>query len=61
MSYPVNLRQAFYKILNFDWKEHLHFNRREINSAEDIILKYIQSIIGKELNAVKFIRQLENL
>ena len=61
LSYPVNLRQAFYKILKFDWKEHLHFNRREINSAEDIILKYIQSIIGKELNAVKFIRQLENL
>lgn len=61
LSYPNNLRQSFYKILNFDWKEHLNFNLKEINSAEEIILKYIQSIIGKELNAVKFIRQLENL
>ena len=61
LNYPQNLRQAFYKILNFDWKKHLNFNLKEINSAEEIILKYIQSIIGKELNAVKFIRQLENL
>lgn len=61
LSYPNNLRQAFYKILNFDWQQHLNFNLKEINSAEEIILKYIQSIIGKELNAVKFIRQLENL
>ena len=61
LNYPQNLRQAFYKILKFDWKKHLNFNLKEINSAEEIILKYIQSIIGKELNAVKFIRQLENL
>ena len=61
LSYPNNLRQAFYKILSFDWQQHLNFSLKEIISAEEIILKYIQSIIGKELNAVKFIRQLENL
>ena len=60
-SYPDNLRQTFYKILNFDWQQHLNFSLKEIISAEEIILKYIQSIIGKELNAVKFIRQIENL
>ena len=61
LSYPNNLRQAFYKILSFDWRQHLNFSLKEIISAEEIILKYIQSIIGKELNAVKFIRQLETL
>ena len=60
-SYPKNLQQAFQKILSFDWREHLNFNLKEINAAEKIILKYVQSIIGKELNAVKFIRQLESL
>ena len=60
-SYPANLRKTFYKILNFDWQQHLNFSRQEIISAEEIILNYVQSIIGKELNAVKFIRQLENL
>ena len=60
-SYPKNLQQAIYKILNFDWREHLNFNLKEINAAEKIILRYVQEIIGKELNAVKFIRQLETL
>ncbi|MBQ7705518.1 MAG: hypothetical protein IJT73_08855 [Selenomonadaceae bacterium] len=43
-------------ILNFDWQQHLNFNLKEIDAAEKIILRYVQSIIGKELNAVKFIR-----
>ena len=61
LDYPENLRQEIFKILNFDWQEHLNFNSNEINAAEEIILRYVQSIIGKELNAVKFIRQLESL
>lgn len=61
LSYPQNLQKTFRKILSFDWRQHLNFTRQEIISAEEIILKYIQSVIGKELNAVKFIRQLENL
>ena len=61
LDYPENLRQAIFKILNFDWQEHLNFNSNEINAAEEIISRYVQSIIGKELNAVKFIRQLESL
>lgn len=60
-SYSENLRQEIFKILNFDWQEHLNFNSKEIKSAEEIILRYVQEIIGKELNAVKFIRQLETL
>ena len=61
LNYPQNLQRAFEKILSFDWQQHLKFSRSEIISAEEIILKYIHSIIGKELNAVKFIRQFENL
>lgn len=61
MAYPNNLRQAFYKILTFDWQKHLNFSLQEIILAEEIILRHIQGVIGKELNAVKFIRQLENL
>ncbi|MBQ7705519.1 MAG: DNA repair protein RecO [Selenomonadaceae bacterium] len=61
LSYPNNLRETVFKILNFDWQQHLNFNLKEIDAAEKIILRYVQSIIGKELNAVKFIRQLENL
>lgn len=62
-SYSANLRDEIFKILNFDWRAEtkLTFGGREINSAEEIILRYVQSIIGKELNAVKFIRQLKNL
>ena len=61
VSYPQNLQRAFYKILSFDWKKHLTFTKQEVISAENIILKYVHSIIGKELNSVKFIRQIENL
>ncbi len=61
LNYSNNLRETFYKILNFDWQQHLNFNLKEIDAAEKIILRYVQSIIGKELNAVKFIRQLETL
>lgn len=58
LDYPKNLQQAIHKILNFDWQEHLNFKQKEINLAQELILKYVQAVLGKELNAVKFIRKL---
>lgn len=61
LSYPQTLQRTFREILAFDWREHLNFSQNEIVAAEEIILRHVQAVIGKELNAVKFIRQLESL
>ena len=59
-SYPESLRQTFEKMLQFDWREEtkLTFKPKQIFSAEKFFLTYVRSIIGKELNSVKFLRQL---
>lgn len=61
--YPEFLRLTFETMLKFDWKEKtkLTFKTRQILTAEKFFLAYIKSILGKELNSVKFIRQLEGL
>ena len=58
-NYPEHLRETFSKMLQFDWREEtkLTFNTKQIASAEKFLLNYVQSIIGKELNSVKFLRQ----
>lgn len=58
--YPASLREAFGKILNFDWREKtkLNLSQRQIDSAEGILWRYVQSVIGKELNAVRFVKSL---
>ncbi len=58
--YPENLRETFGKILNFDWREDtkLNFSQRQVDSAEGILWRYVQSVLGKELNAVKFLKSL---
>lgn len=63
LSYPENLRLTFQEILMFDWKKEsrTNFNLRQIRLAEKIFLAYVHSIIGKELNAVNFIRQLKSV
>ena len=59
-NYPENLRETFEKMLQFDWREEtkLTFKPKQIAAAEKFFINYVQSIIGKELNAVKFLRQL---
>ena len=58
-NYPENLCATFSKMLQFNWREEtkLTFNAKQISSAEKFLLNYVQSIIGKELNSVKFLRQ----
>ena len=58
-NYPENLCVTFSKMLQFNWREEtkLTFNAKQISSAEKFLLNYVQSIIGKELNSVKFLRQ----
>ena len=59
-AYPENLRETFRKILNFDWREdtHLNFSQRQIDSAEGILWRYVKSVLGTELNAIKFLKSL---
>ena len=58
-SCPEELQETFTKMLQFDWREKtkLTFKPKEILAAEKFLIGYVQSIIGKELNAVKFLRQ----
>ena len=60
-AYPENLRLTFEKMSGFDWREEtqLTFKPRQIISAEKFFLAYVHSIIGKELNSVKFLRQIQ--
>lgn len=60
-AYPENLRLTFEKMLQFDWKDEskITFKTRQILSAEKFFLNYVRSIIGRELNSAKFIRQLQ--
>lgn len=59
-SYPEALRLTFEKMLQFDWQEktQLTFKPKQILAAERFFLDYVHMVIGKELHAVKFIRQL---
>ena len=61
--YPEFLRLTFETMLKFDWKEKtkLTFKARQIHAAEKFFLAYIKSVLGKELNSVKFIRQMKGL
>ncbi len=59
-NYPENLRETFNKMLSFDWQTEtqLTFKPKLIASAEKIFLNNVCSIIGKDLNALKFIKQI---
>lgn len=61
--YPEFLRMAFETMSKFDWREEtkLTFKARQILAAEKFFLNYIKFVLGKELNSVKFIRQLEGM
>ena len=61
--YPEALRKTFETMLGFDWREdtRLSFNSRQLNTAENFFIDYVQSIIGSNLRSVQFIRELESL
>lgn len=59
-TYPEFLRTTFETMLAFDGKAKLFFKSRQISAAEKFFLYYVQSVLGRELNSVKFIRQIEN-
>ena len=60
-SYPEEMRLTLEKMLLFDWQEKtkLSFKPKQIFASERFLLRYVHSVIGKELNAVKFLRQLK--
>ena len=61
--YSEMLRLTFETMLNFDWNEktHLTFKAEQIRAAENFFMTYVHSILGNELNSVKFIRQLQGM
>lgn len=60
-AYPEALRLTFTKMLSFDWQAntHLTFNSQQLNAAEEFFMNYIHFVIGKELNAEIFLRQIQ--
>ena len=58
--YPENLRRAFEKMLAFDWQaeSRLTLTLEEINASEKILWRHVQAILGRELNSVKFLRDI---
>ena len=60
-EYPAQLRLTFETLLSFDWKSarQVNFNLRQVKSAEKILFDYVQSVIGRELNSIKFLRQTQ--
>lgn len=63
LPYPEFLRMTFETMSKFDWRDEtkLIFKSRQIWATEKFFLAYINSVLGKELNSVKFIRQMEGL
>ena len=59
--YPEFLRLTFETMLKFDWREEtqITFKARQIQAAAKFFSIYINSVLGRELNSMKFIRQLE--
>lgn len=56
--YPETLRKTFETMLGFDWRDDtkLTFNTRQLVTAEDFLIYYVQSVIGNQLKSVKFIK-----
>lgn len=59
LAYPAELRRAFEKILAFDWLADLKIAPRQVDAAERISWRYAQFVLGRELNAVKFLLSLK--
>ena len=60
-EYPAPLRETVETFLNFDWHNDkpVNFSARQVKVAEKIFFDYVQNILGKELNSIKFLRQTQ--
>jgi len=60
-AYSENLRLTFEKMKNFDWnlEEKINFSARQINSAQKILFRYVQIILGQELRSINFLKQID--
>ena len=60
-AYSENLRLTFEKMKNFDWNSEnkINFSARQINSAQKILFRYVQIILGQELRSINFLRQIQ--
>lgn len=60
-SYPENLRETFENFLHYDFQttEEINFSSRQIQTAEKILFRYVQNILGQELRSINFLRQLQ--
>lgn len=58
--YTEDLRKTFEMLLSFDWQteKKLEFNLRQIYAAEKILFRYVQTILGQNLNSIEFLRNL---
>ena len=61
--YPEALRKTFDTMLGFDWRDDtkLTFNSRQIISAENFFVDYVQSVLGSNLKSVQFIHEFISL
>ena len=59
-EYPAQLRSTIETFLNFDWSagKQINFSARQVQSAQKIFFYYVQNVLGKELNSIKFLRQI---
>ena len=62
-EYPEFVRETFKTMINFDWtsEQKLTFTTKQIFVAEKFFLTYVNSILGKQLNSIKFLQDLGEL
>ena len=59
---PDTMKDLFNKFSKFDWKDSTKFTLRssELQSAENIFYKHVQSILETPLNSLKFLQMLKS-
>ena len=62
-EYSSQLRSTVETFLNFDWhdEKQVNFSARQVHAAQKIFFDYVQNVLGKELNSIKFLRQTYTL
>ena len=62
-NFPVSLRRFIMNLLELDWENPPRFQVRgaDLLAAENILLNYIQGLIGKPFKSLSFIKQVTQL
>lgn len=60
MAFPAELRRFILSLRDFDWSEaaQLKVSARLLVQAEQLLLSYLQSLLGRPLKSLAFIQQL---